>query len=315
MSFPSIPNSLRAARDSFSRAPRNLRTVPDSTICSRWLAASMLLMFRIAPAQEAMRSSLAGQAAAEARHLQLESMPYTFKTGDFRLLVTPSLGVDWNDNINTSKSDPHQDFIIRPTVGFGASYPVTQRNLLQFSVSFGYDKYIKHDELSTWRIGSGSQLSFDIYIKDLLINLHDRFSYSKDSAQEASIAGTAQYGIINNTAGLLATWDLQDLTLSLGYDHQNAISPEAEFNSQDHSSELFVGRAGFRFDPTITAGLEGTASFTAYDQKVLNDNKSYSAGVYADWQPGSYFHVQPRAGYTIFQFQQTSQTIQTGDLN
>ena len=48
---------------------------------------------------------------------------------------------------------------------------------------------------------------------------------------------------------------------------------------------------------------------------VLNDNNSYSAGVYADWQPGKAFRIQPRFGYTIFQFQQTSTNIQTSNLN
>jgi hypothetical protein len=37
---------------------------------------------------------------------------------------------------------------------------------------------------------------------------------------------------------------------------------------------------------------------------VLNDNQSYSAGAYADWQPGPFLHVQPRAGYALYHFQQ-----------
>jgi hypothetical protein len=241
-------------------------------------------------------------------------MPYTFKAGDFRLLVTPSLGADWNDNIKAAKDNPEQEFILRPVVGLNASYPVTQGNLLQFNVGFGYTEYLKHSELSTWYVQSGSELSFDIFVKDLRINLHDRFSYVQDSAQEAGVAGTAKYGTINNTAGLLASWEIKHMTFSLGYDHANVIAPAAEFNSQDRASELFVGRTGYRFYPTLTAGLEGTASLTAYEQMVLNDNNNYSVGIYADWQPGSYFHVQPRAGYTISQFQHSSQFIRTSDL-
>ena len=59
----------------------------------------------------------------------------------------------------------------------------------------------------------------------------------------------------------------------------------------------------------MTAGLEGTVSYTAYDQPVLNNSMNYSAGIYADWQPGHYLHVQPRFGYTIYQYEQTSQSI------
>jgi hypothetical protein len=75
-----------------------------------------------------------------------------------------------------------------------------------------------------------------------------------------------------------------------------------------------MARAGFKFNPQLTVGVEGTASFTTYDHAVLNDNQSYSAGLYADWNPGTYFHIQPRAGYTIYQFQHTSQSAQIFDL-
>ena len=81
------------------------------------------------------------------------------------------------------------------------------------------------------------------------------------------------------------------------------------FTYLNHSSELPLARAGFRFNSQLTAGLEGSASYTTYDQAVLNNNQSYSAGLYADWNPGLNLHVQPRAGYTIYQFQHTSQSV------
>ena len=78
---------------------------------------------------------------------------------------------------------------------------------------------------------------------------------------------------------------------------------------------MVVARAGFRFNPQLTAGAEGTASFTAYDQNFLNDNTSLSGGLYAEWQPGPHFHVQPRAGYTAYLFEQTSPFIRAVDQN
>jgi hypothetical protein len=266
-------------------------------------------------AQEALRTSLATAAAIGPQSIQPESLPYTFKTGDLRLRVTPSLGFDWNDNVNAVKDNPEDDFILRPMLGLNLSLPVTQRNLLQLNVNFGYDKYFRHDELSTWRIGSDSALSFDIFVKDFQINLHDRFSYVQDSAQEAAVAGTGKYGEINNTAGLLTSWSLKDINFSFGYDHQTVISPASEFSSNDRSSELFVGRTGYQFAPTISAGVEGTVALTRYNQTVLNDNNNYSAGVYGDWQPGSSLHASARGGYTITEFQHTSQSIRTEDLN
>ena len=267
---------------------------------------------------------MTGAAAAESRRLRPESLPYTFKTGELRVLATPSLGLDFNDNIRTVGFESQSDFILKPMLQLSMNYPVTQRNLLNLNVGVGYDQYFDHDELSAWRLNSGSELSFDILAGDFLFNLHDRFSYTQDPAQNSAVAGTAEYGNFNNSAGLLVRWDLQDVTPSLGYDHVNVIAPSGSFQSQDRATENIVGRVGLQVHPKVVAGVEATAAFTAYDQPYLNDNSAYSAGVYADWRAGTYFHVQPRFGYTIYQFQQTSQStpgtsaappVQTSDLN
>ena len=280
------------------------------------LVAFISLASSPALAQEALRNSLAGDAAAEARKIQLESLPYTVKSGDFRLLAVPSLGLAWNDNVNVSKTDPEQDFILSPLVRLTASYPITRNNLLSLNVGAGYEKYLDHDQYSTWLLQSGTELSFDIYVKDFWINLHDRVNYVQDTAQQPALSGTASYATLNNTAGLSVTWDLNKLTLSAGYDHQNIISPTSQqIESQDGATEMVYTRAGVEVYPGITPGIEGTGSFTTYDQMTLNNNNSYSVGVYADWLPGKALRVQPRVGYTIFQFQHTSQSIQTSDLN
>ena len=280
-----------------------------------WLTTLIILSGPMAHGQEALRNSLAGEAAADARRLRPETLPYTFKSGDFRLWATPSLRLDYNDNVYTADSDEEDDFILRPLLQVNLSYPITQYNLLILDVGVGYDKYFDHDDLSAWRLQSGSQLSFDIYVTDFWINLHERFQFVQDSAQESSVAGTGSYGTFNNTVGLSVTWDLDAITLSSGYDHVNVFSPENDFRSQDRASEMVFGRAGFELHPRVLAGLEGTTSWTRYEHPLLNDNAAYSLGVYADWRPSSYFQLQPRGGYAIYQFEQTSQSIQTEDQN
>ena len=64
----------------------------------------MALSAKLSPAQDALRNVPAAQAPPqEPGNLSgLEAEPYTVKAGDFRLLVAPSLGLDWNDNVNLS---------------------------------------------------------------------------------------------------------------------------------------------------------------------------------------------------------------------
>ncbi|HVY70724.1 MAG TPA: outer membrane beta-barrel protein [Verrucomicrobiae bacterium] len=284
---------------------------------ARLLGGGGLLLLTIHPgvSQDALRYSLAGQAAMEAHRLQPDAMPYTVKSGDFKLLMAPTAALEWNDNVNLVRDHAQQDFVFRPVLNLSMSYPLTDRNLLLLNLGAGYQQYFQHNELSTWYLASGSMLSFDMAVKDVLINFHDQFSYSRDAALEAAVAETSQFGNIFNDAGVRGTWDLNDLTLSLGYDHINFASPAAQFSSQDRATESLSSQAGLKFSPRITAGLEATAALTSYDKLVLNDNTSYSAGIYADWRPGSFLRIQPRIGYTITQFQHTSQSIQTADVN
>lgn len=266
-------------------------------------------------AQEALRNSLAGEAAARASRREAFSDAYTWKTGEFRLLATPSLSLRWNDNVLLGRGAAEDDLILQPTLNLSASYPVTRRNLLHLNLGVGYTKYLNHDELSRMYLHSGSQIGFDIMIHDFWINLHDRFSYSQDSAQEAAVANTGSYGQFNNSAGLSVTWNLNDVTLNLGYDHQNNFSTSDDFQQTDRTSELFVTRAGFRVHPRLTAGVEGTASLISYDQELLNDSLGYSGGVYAEWNPSEFFSVQPRFGYSIYSFDQTSSVTPAEDMN
>ena len=263
--------------------------------------------------QDALRNSMAGDAAIALRRAQSEAQPYTFKSGDFRLLATPSLGLEYNDNISVSSSNAQDDFILQPFLDLTATYPITRSNLLRVNLGVGYDQYFSHSSYSSLRLASGSELSFDVYVKDIWLNFHDRFGYVRDPGLEAAVANAVQYGGLDNTVGLTTTWDLRDVVLTLGYDHQNYLASSSKYEYLDRSSELLLARVGLQVNPTLTAGVEGTGSFTSYDQPILNDNSGYSAGVYADWRPGSYFRVQPRAGYASYFFDQTSRVLRAVD--
>src|SRR2546430_2512066 len=157
-------NRPQAKEGSVAVALPVLRSVAEGAIGARWLAAAMILMGRLAAGQEAMRNVIVEDAAIETRRIQPGSRTYNFKSGDLRLRVIPSAGVDGNDNINASKDNRESDVILRPSLGLGLSYPITQWNLLELNVNVGYLKYLNHDELSTWTVQSGSELSFDIFI-------------------------------------------------------------------------------------------------------------------------------------------------------
>src|SRR5262249_37667332 len=137
----------------------------------------------------------------------------------------------------------------------------------------------------------------------------EQFQYTRDSAGQPDIANTGFYGGLNNTVGLSGTWDLEDVILNLGYDHINFVASSGQFSYANSATEQVSSRAGLRVSPRLTVGAEGSIGFTAYDQQILNNNTGYNVGGYVDWRPGSYLQVKPRAGYTLYDFSQTSLVI------
>jgi hypothetical protein len=268
-------------------------------------------------AQEALQNQTYGEDAAVARTKALQHQDYTVKYGDFRMLVTPYAGIQWNDNVNLSETNKMDDFILTPGVTVVSSYPFTERNVLFLDISVGYSRYLNHPSLSTFDLNSssGTGLSFDIGIKDVTINLHDWISYVQDAAQNGAVANTANYGTFQNTAGLAATWDLNKASLSAGYDHQTVLSTSAEFDNVNHSAELLFVRGGVMVHPQVTVGIESTAAYTRYDKDILNNNDAYTLGAYTDYTPDEFMKVSARGGYTTYQFQNSSPTVTTSDQN
>jgi len=156
-------------------------------------------------AQEALRQSLTGQTVSAERKRDLKEKPYTVRWGDFQLLAGASLAGEWNDNVNLSHTDPKEDFIITPMVNLDALWPITELNSLTFSLGVGYATYIEHSQYDYAVITPGSQLAWDIYVKDFHINFHDWFYYQEDPTIYGGVSGTARFGGFYNTAGVLTT--------------------------------------------------------------------------------------------------------------
>lgn len=277
---------------------------------------------RVAMGQMALQNAIGLEAAGDARVKQQELQVYTYKYGDFKMLVTPSLQASYNDNINLTSSGVQDDFIFSPLVNLTATYPLTAYNVLNLNIGLGYNEYLNHSSLNSWVLQSGSGLSFDILVKNFTINLHDTAAYVQNGGEAGTVnnslnplvANTSVFGTVQNTAGVLVRWNMGVIVLSLGYDHEIALSTDSAFQSQNQSTEEVVSRLGYNFSPALTVGIEASGSFMSYEQTTLNNNNDYTIGMYGDWQPSDHLHIRPRVGYSISDFQQTSTTPLPGQV-
>src|SRR5437016_5931149 len=201
------------------------------------IAAIFLLSLLCAPlvirSQDAVRPSLAGEAAAEARRQDIEHIPYNLLIGPVRFRFSATVGVEYNDNINLSddgsavfltpggpvlvRTHKEEDVIFRPAVNFDAIWPITQLNTLRLDLGLSYAIYVDHSNANTngILISPGSQLAFDIFVGDFRINIHDRPSLQQDPIAELALSNVVDYGRFENTAGVSVLWDLNKVLLTL----------------------------------------------------------------------------------------------------
>jgi hypothetical protein len=266
-----------------------------------------MLLLLIAPslrAQDAVRPSLAGEEAAEARHQSIENIPYNLLAGPVRFRFSITTGVEYNDNINLSEVNEKSDVIIRPQINVNAIWPVTQLNTLRLDLGIGYAFYLEHSEFNNNAIliTPGSQLSFDIFIQDFRINIHDRFSISDDPVDEIQLSNVVNYGRFENTLGVSVLWDLNKAVLTFGYDHYTYISTTDTFSYLDRNAEILSFSAYFALTSTTGAGIETTAVFDYYNENFLNDSSTFSIGPFIETQITNYLRLRAAIGYQFVGF-------------
>jgi len=271
------------------------------------LLASLLLLagLGVVRAQDAVRPSLAGEEASEARRQDIEHIPYNLLVGPIRFRVSATVGVEYNDNINLSQHDEREDdFIIRPQVNFDAIWPITQLNTLRMDLGIGYSIYTQHsgDNTNGILVTPGSQLAFDIFVGDFRINIHDRLSVQQDPITEGQISNTADYGRLENTAGVSVLWDMNKVLLTLGYDHYNFVATNDDFDYLNHNSEILSASVSVAVTNTTNVGVEGNAVFSYYDENIMNDSTDFSVGGFVETQLTNYLRVRGAAGYQWMDF-------------
>ena len=255
-------------------------------------------------AQDAVRPSLAGEAAAESRRQSLDRIPYNLLVGPVRFRISATAGLEYNDNINYAEINTEEDFIFRPQANLNILWPITQLNTLRLDLGAGYAFHFDHPEHNTNSIliSPGSQLSFDVFVSDFRINFHDRFSLEQDPIGEPGLSNVTDYGRFQNTAGVSVLWDLNKVVLTLGYDHYNFIATNDDFEYLDRNSEILMASISVAATSTTGVGIEGTYVFNRYDLDQLNDSDTFSIGAFVETQLTSYLRLRLAGGYQAISF-------------
>ena len=77
---------------------------------------------------------------------------YDLKVGDVYLRAGGGVDFTFNDNVSLRPDDEDPDFIISPNARLGYYFPFTRENGMQFSLDFGAQFYMNHDEFNNFTI-------------------------------------------------------------------------------------------------------------------------------------------------------------------
>ena len=268
------------------------------------LILPLLFAASAANAQDAIRPSLAGEAAAEARRQSIDRIPYNLLMGPVRFRFSATAGFEYNDNINIAQENELDDVIFRPQLNFNAVWPITQLNTLRFDIGVGYAFYLSNSEYNTNGIllAPGSQLSFDVFVGNFRINFHDRFSLEQDPIGEPGLSGVVDYGRFQNTAGVSVLWDLNKAVATFGYDHYTFIATNDDFEYLDRNADAFMASLSVALSSTTGVGVESAYVFNRYDEDLLNDSNTFSVGGFVETQVTNYVKVRVAGGYQRISF-------------
>jgi len=247
-----------------------------------------------------------------ARHEDTNTLPttYNMKLGPVLFDVTGSIDSEFNDNIGLTNSNKQSDFLITPEVGLGIRWPVTESNTLSFNTSIGYTRYIEHSQYSSADVlvSPDSELAFNLFVGDFKFTFHDDFSYQQDPVNEGAFSNVVTFDRFENDAGVTGVWDMNEIVLTLAYDHINLFSTGIQdsngnnlpdTNLLDFSADQVSASAEFHVTSTLSGGIEAAASMREYDY-LDGDYTQLSVGPFARVQITQYLRAQASAGYQTF---------------
>lgn len=239
-------------------------------------------------------------------------------------------GLEYNDNVNRSGTDPVKDVISTTLLNIDANYQITQNNRLSISTAIGFDHYFDNPELAPYgndgfvlNVLPGSTIAFDIKAGPVFITIYDRMSVRPAVRNDFALTQNQTFGVFQNDAGIAANWRINSAwTLALNYMHSTA---QALNDSQRNGGGKLQGiddtdnfsrttdsiHGSLSFSPTGTwsAGLEGGITAMEYEGRFNNDALMSNLGAFFVLPVGKTTYLRVAGGYQNFEFDEVQKIL------
>ncbi len=228
-------------------------------------------------------------------------------------------GVEYNDNIARSETNPENDFITTTMLSIDANYQITQNNQLSLTTAIGFDRYFENPDLAPYgssgmvlNVLPGSTIAYDIKAGPVYLTLYNRFSVRPATRSDFALAQNQLFGVFQNDSGLAANWRINsDWTLAMNYMHsfteslsdgREGSGANGNFDEFNRVTDSIHGSLTYSPNGTWTAGLEGGSTAVAYESDFNNDGVLNNFGAFVVLPIGKTTYLRAAGGVQLFDF-------------
>jgi hypothetical protein len=305
------------------------------------LAAAIVLLPCSLPAQNIFRPSQGGQMSAapgvsspinqgvDGGPIMSMGSPggggrYNMRVGPVQMNFNAGMGVAYNSNVNASRNDPQGDFYLTPRVGVAIYWPFSKVNNFSLDLQTGYNYYLTRTDLNRQQfyLSPGSQIAFNIFIRDVRITLYTRPSITTNPAFDPTVSDNGgNYNVASNTAGINVAWDLNDVLFNVGLANSLNYSLTNDYTNQNNTGNQIYANGSFMVQPYLRLGLQGSVSTITYFEgssqgaNSLNNGISYMLGPFATGNLTRYTMWAAGAGWQISDFNESNNPLNTGNAS
>lgn len=210
---------------------------------------------------------------------------YDLKVGDVYLRAGGGVDFTFNDNVSLRSDNEDPDFIISPNARLGYYFPFTRENGMQFSLDFGAQLYMNHDEFNNFTIFPNGDNAFEIYgeADNWSFRLRDTFQLYSSPLVNNYSTGSGLVRQFQNVTSLTADADYDEVVTGLGYSHLFYKYWGNDYEYLDRQSDNFNTYLGFRVTSPLILGVNAGVNYDYYDGGDLNDSFGVNGSIYSQF--------------------------------
>ncbi len=219
------------------------------------------------------------------------------KLGPLEWRESISLSMEYNSNINTSETDPVDDFIFQGRFSVSGSWEMTRQLTLSYGFGIGYRRYLGRSgfqlDNAAIRLVPDTTFDFDIRVSDqLTFNVSNSINFLENASDIVVVnpdTGELETNLfsferVRNRAAVSGVWSVNQRNQLSGEIWRSDVIPlSSRFDDYRRIQQGVTTTWTRSFGPSIRGGLSGSLFETRYRTDLNNSSDGRAWGPFVEW--------------------------------